>query len=151
MPRKISSATSLETLRKEAKRWLKALRAGDAEARVRLDRAYPAAPRDLGLRDVQHALAREYGYDDWVGLRQDLAQGDAVGVKPLLDGDAYEQLARDYAHAFNQRDDAALAQLNRYYEREFTFDDVAAEGRHFELPAARVGRHDHDDHGRPHR
>src|SRR5215207_8091898 len=65
MPREITSATSLENLRKEAKRWLKALRAGDAGARARLDRAYPGAPRDPVLRDVQHALAREYGQENW--------------------------------------------------------------------------------------
>ena len=127
MPRKISPATSLETLRKEAKRWLKALRAGDAEARARLDRVYAAAPRDPALRDVQQALAREYGYRDWAGLKEDLAEGEAAGVKPLLDGVAYEELAQDYTQAFNQRDEAALARLNRYYQRQFTFDDLAAE------------------------
>ena len=61
MPRTITPATSLDTLRKEAKRWLKALRAGDADARVRFERAHPAAPASPVLRDVQHALAREYG------------------------------------------------------------------------------------------
>ena len=59
MPRKISPATTLETLRREAKRWLKALRAGGAEAPARLATAYPGAPEKPGLRDVQHA-AREH-------------------------------------------------------------------------------------------
>ena len=59
MPRKITSATSLDNLKKEAKRWLRALRTGDADARARFDRAYPQAPREPVLRDVQHALARE--------------------------------------------------------------------------------------------
>jgi hypothetical protein len=45
MPRQITPASSLDTLRKEAKRWLKAIRANDADARARLARAVPAAPR----------------------------------------------------------------------------------------------------------
>jgi ankyrin repeat protein len=47
---------------------LKALRAGDAGARVRLLRAWPQAPADAGLRDVQFALAREHGVDGWRAL-----------------------------------------------------------------------------------
>jgi hypothetical protein len=49
MSRQITSATSLDNLKKEAKRWLKALRDGDAEARARLERAYaPAGPAKAG-------------------------------------------------------------------------------------------------------
>ena len=55
-------------LKKEAKRWLKALRAGDEEARARLTRAHPQAPVDPGLRDVQYALAREHGLPGWTAL-----------------------------------------------------------------------------------
>ncbi len=65
---------TLENFRKEAKRWLKALRGGETAARQRLDRAWPSAPQRPGLRDVHHALAREHGYDDWVALK---AQADA--------------------------------------------------------------------------
>lgn len=60
--------TTLDNLRKTAKRWLKALRDGNADARVRLLRAYPAAPERATLRDVQHALARERGYESWSAL-----------------------------------------------------------------------------------
>src|SRR5688572_18334616 len=49
MPRKITPASSLDTLKREAKRWLRALRANDADARARLDRAHPGAPRDPAL------------------------------------------------------------------------------------------------------
>lgn len=72
MSRTLTPDSSLETLRKEAKRWLKALRAGDAEARLRLVAATPAAPSDPGLRDVQLALAREHGLPGWAALRQEL-------------------------------------------------------------------------------
>lgn len=60
--------TTLDNLRKAAKRWLKALRADDAEARARMNRAYPSAPANPGLRDVQHALARERGHESWKAM-----------------------------------------------------------------------------------
>ena len=50
--------STLENLRKSARRWLKALRADDADAHARLRRADPNAPSSPALRDVQHALAR---------------------------------------------------------------------------------------------
>jgi ankyrin repeat protein len=82
MPRKLTSAATLDNLRNEAKRWLKALRENDVEARERLHRAYPNAPGQPVLRDVQHALAREYGQDGWTQLKQALQQsaaGEAQG------------------------------------------------------------------------
>jgi uncharacterized protein len=69
MSRTLTPDSSLETLKKEAKRWLKALRAGDAEARGRLVAVTPAAPANPSLRDVQLALAREHGLPGWVALR----------------------------------------------------------------------------------
>ncbi len=93
--------SSLDNLRKSARRWLKALRAGDADARARLLRAYPDASAQPTLRDVQHALARERGAKDWptlvVGLASHApaeamtaflaaaARGDAASVAACLD------------------------------------------------------------------
>jgi ankyrin repeat protein len=62
--------TTLDNLRKAARRWLKSLREGDADARARLARAYPAAPPQATLRDVQHALARERGHENWQALKR---------------------------------------------------------------------------------
>jgi len=77
-----------ERLRKEAKRWLKALRAGDEAARVRLERALqrPASAPEPGLRAVQHALAREQGCESWAELREreELAAWSAAGSKTLI-------------------------------------------------------------------
>jgi len=73
MSRALTPRTSLEHLRKDAKRWLKALRAGDRAAHARLRAAWPRAPADPVLRDVQHALAREYGQDSWIALKTELA------------------------------------------------------------------------------
>ena len=94
--------TTLDNLRKAAKRWLKALRDGDADARTRLARAYPTAPEPPTLRDVQHALARERGHASWIALKKAIAgsgppgpplaallaaaaRGDAAAVDAILD------------------------------------------------------------------
>ena len=69
MSRQLTSATHVETLRKDAKRWLKALRAKDVKALARLAEALGSAPPDPGLRDVQFALAREYGLPGWADLK----------------------------------------------------------------------------------
>jgi ankyrin repeat protein len=69
MSRALTTRTTLEQLRKDAKRWLKALRLGDAAAGTRLKAAWPEAPVEPVLRDVQHALAREYGQESWIGLK----------------------------------------------------------------------------------
>ena len=97
--------STLDNFKKEAKRWLKALRANDPQARERLRAAYPQAPAKPGLRDVQHALAREHGHASWIALTTALAasrhlepsgtpltalleaadRGDASRVAELLD------------------------------------------------------------------
>lgn len=69
MVRSFSPASSLHSLRKEARRWLKALRAGNTDAFSRLRQACPDAPAEPGLRDVQRALAREHGLPGWQALR----------------------------------------------------------------------------------
>ncbi len=58
-----ADSSRVESLRKQAKQWLKALRAGDAPAVARLRAALPDQPlgRAPTLRTVQLALARERG------------------------------------------------------------------------------------------
>jgi hypothetical protein len=77
MVKKLTPRSSLENLKREAKRWLKALRANDAEARARFERATPSGPPDPTLRDVQHALALEYGHAGWSALTAALEHTDA--------------------------------------------------------------------------
>ena len=92
---------SVESLRKEAKRWLKAIRDNDESARARFVRSYPNAPAAPGLRDVQHALAREHGLESWTSLTAALA-------------------ARPHAHAGRERlvdrflEQACLPRLARW-------------------------------------
>ena len=127
MSPRITSATSLETLRKEAKRWLKELRADNADARVRLERAYPAAPASPVLRDLRHALAHEYGHESWMALKRALETPPATsGVPTSLarKADEYDRLAEDLVLAFDSRNETALQRLNAHYQRSFTFDDL---------------------------
>jgi len=84
MSRKLTPQSTLETLRKEAKRWLRAVRDNVAEARARLTRAHPGAPAEPALRDIQHALAREHGLPGWTELKKLLGGNRPVG-EPAVD------------------------------------------------------------------
>jgi hypothetical protein len=66
----IPRRSSLESLKKEAKRWLNALRANSEEARARFTLALGSVPDSPTLRDVQHALAREHGFGGWATLKE---------------------------------------------------------------------------------
>jgi uncharacterized protein len=78
--------TTLDNLRKSAKRWLKALREGDASARERLHHVHPSAPSEPTLRDVQHALARERGHESWVSLKASVGEGPTRNAAQLATG-----------------------------------------------------------------
>ena len=93
MHRRLTADSRLNTLRKEAKRWLKALRAEDKRAHARLRRTHPAAPIEPGLRDVQHALALEHGLENWSALRAALEQN------AIADQNHEERLAEFLEHA----------------------------------------------------
>lgn len=117
MDRKLTPQSSLETLKREAKRWLAALRRNDPDARARLARSHPSAPPNETLRDVQLALAREYGFAGWAALKTELAgrsrgapatrdaavhalleaasRGDATRVRETLD--AYPDIVNECA------------------------------------------------------
>ena len=116
----------MDSLRKEAKRWLKALRANDPDARARFERAYPKAPATPVLRDVQHALAREHGYDSWIAMTRAIDRPAPERSAALTRAD-YEQLAQDYVGALDAQDAEALRRLNEQYQRTFTFDDLWSE------------------------
>jgi hypothetical protein len=123
MPRRITPQTTLENLKKEAKRWLKQLRANDAEARARFDSAYPGAPADPVLRDVQHALALEHGLPGWTAFKQAAPEG---GTKAAGDAARYERLAEDMVVVYATGDAAALPRINAHYGRSYTVEDLRA-------------------------
>ena len=72
MSRKLTSRSSLETLKREARRWLRQLRDGDAEALARFRGWHPDPVVEPTLRDVQLALARELGFPGWSDLKREL-------------------------------------------------------------------------------
>ena len=70
MPRVLTSDLTLDHLKKEAKRWLKAIRANDATARTRFVAVVGDTFPSPTLRDVQLAIAREFALDGWVTLKR---------------------------------------------------------------------------------
>jgi ankyrin repeat protein len=107
--------TTLDNLKKTAKRWLKALRANDPDAIARLGRALPGAPAQPGLRVVQHALARERGFKDWHALVQ-------AHHKATMD--APSALVRELLAAYETGDPGALARLRNRYGTPFTLEQL---------------------------
>lgn len=47
--------------------------------------AYPSAPDNPRLRDIQHALARELGCESWKALKASIAERQDAAAKPTLD------------------------------------------------------------------
>ena len=70
-PRPLAPHITVESLRKQAKRWLKDLTAGDADAAARFRQFFPHNTSPT-LRSVQQALARELDRSSWAALRQEL-------------------------------------------------------------------------------
>ena len=78
MPRSRTPDLTLDSLKKEAKRWLKALRGHDAGRARAIRTGRPdRASKTPTLRDVQLALAREFGLPGWTALKQTLAARSA--------------------------------------------------------------------------
>ncbi|MGH9521026.1 MAG: hypothetical protein ACRD3E_00680 [Terriglobales bacterium] len=121
MTRHITPQTTLENLKKEAKRWLKNSREGDREARERLRAAHPKAAANPVLRDVQHALAREYGFSGWTELKNALADRAAEARVAH-----HEALAQDMVSAFATGDEESVSRLRKHYNMAFTWGDLRA-------------------------
>jgi uncharacterized protein len=71
---------TLDDFRKEAKDWLKEVRRQNPGPVKRLRLAYPKAPAAPVLRDIQHALAREHGYENWKALKAAVEHQEAQPV-----------------------------------------------------------------------
>ncbi len=114
MSRSVTPRTTLESLKREAKRWYKAIRAGDAEARARLQQAYPQAPDAPSLRDVQHALALEFGCPGWTALKTRLAEDAPIR--------RYERVAEALVTAYRTPDDTAMRIVWEYFGHMRTWE-----------------------------
>lgn len=120
MTHEVPFRRSLESLKKEAKRWHAEIEQGDPEARARLLRAVADAPDRPALRDVQLALAREQGFAGWALLKDEVERRSAqtehtranalaryeAKAQALLD--AYrtgtpEAMERHYSHTWHRR------------------------------------------------
>jgi hypothetical protein len=88
---------TLEGLKKEAKRWLDALRQNQPESRIRFERLVADPPANPGLRDVQHALALEHGFSGWTELKQKLVAKAEVTTKAL---GTFEEMADALLEAY---------------------------------------------------
>lgn len=108
MRRTLTPKTNLDTLRKDAKRWLKAIRAGDADAIARLRESGVKLSGDPGLRYVHQALALDYGCENWVALK-------AVVADMSLDRQSYaDRLDQLLRHGWDGDPVVARRILNRY-------------------------------------
>lgn len=67
-PKSLPARPSLDSLRKQAKKLVRRVASGDAEAVGRARAQVPDAELPLSLRDAQLVLAREYGFAGWPEL-----------------------------------------------------------------------------------
>lgn len=72
MPRSLSPNSNIDALRREAKRWLKSVTSGSPQAVARFRRVFPDHTGNPKLREMQQALAREYGFPSWAALKQEI-------------------------------------------------------------------------------
>src|SRR6266852_5132838 len=107
MPRQITPRTTLENLKREAKRWLNALHANVAESRARLQRVLPNASELPTLREVQHALALEHGLPSWTELKNRLAQDTPMR--------RYEKVAEALVTAYRTGEGSAMRIVWDYF------------------------------------
>ena len=110
MPHPFARRT-LASLKKDARRWLTALAAGEPEARARLRRILPDAPDAPTLRDVQLALAREQGFDGWTALKRALEPDPARSAATLAQ---YDDMAEALLDAYRTGTPEAMERHYRY-------------------------------------
>jgi len=110
MPHPFARRT-LASLKKDARRWLTALAAGDPEARARLRRILPGGPDAPTLRDVQLALAREQGFDGWTALKRALEPDPVRSAATLAQ---YDDMAEALLDAYRTGTPEAMERHYRY-------------------------------------
>ncbi|MGG6895701.1 ankyrin repeat domain-containing protein [Rhizobium sp. BR 315] len=73
--RSLAANATLDSLKKQAKAFLKAVQSGDASAQSRVA-PYFTDLAGVGLQDIQFVLAREFGFSSWTKLKAHLETGD---------------------------------------------------------------------------
>jgi hypothetical protein len=102
---------NLDSLKKEAKRWLQELRENLADAHARLARSLPSASGRPTLRDVQLALAREHGFTGWTALKRALTPDPSASTRTL---EQYDAMAEALLEAYRTGTPEAMEQHYRY-------------------------------------
>ena len=144
MSRHVSPATTLDTLKQEARRWHRRLLAGDPEAHTRFLTALSTSPptsqasdvsdvsdvsasSDLSaasdvsappaptLRSVQHALAREYGFSGWAALKRRIENSALT---------RYESVAEALVTAYRTPDPDAMRVVWDYFGHRRAWDGM---------------------------
>jgi hypothetical protein len=105
MSDKSSRKRSLESLKKEAKRWFDAIRQDVPEARTRFERVVPGAIKKPTLRDVQLAIAREHGFLGWTELKHKLSASVTETSTALAQ---FEEMAQALLEAYLTGTPAAM-------------------------------------------
>jgi hypothetical protein len=72
---------SFESIRKQAKKLVRQIGAGDPDALSRAHAQLPAPTLPLSLRDAQLVLAREYGFAGWQDLRASALRLEGKGLE----------------------------------------------------------------------
>ena len=134
--RDLPADPNLENLKKQAKRLLKSVKSGDAEALARIA-PYFGDPAALGLQDAQLVLAREHGFASWSRLKAEVektpgAALERVGPGPELADRFLHQAMLTYSESQHPDDnqwDKAAALLAAHPEiRDASIHTAAACG-----------------------
>lgn len=138
--------SSLESIRKQAKKLARQFAAADAGALARVHAQLPAPALPLALRDAQLVLAREYGFAGWQDLRAAVLRLEGKGLewaaveaeRAIHDNkvERLRQLVEEYPALRSWRDDSGESLLgfatgsfgdsgDPYREKMFTRVDCA--------------------------
>src|SRR5215472_941580 len=102
----LSPRSSLDSIRKQAKKLVRQFATNDAEAQARVHAQLPAPNLPLSLRDAQLVIAREHGFAGWRDLRAALLRQEGGGL---------EWAAAEAERAIHENNVDRLAQLVREY------------------------------------
>jgi hypothetical protein len=103
---KLPARPSLESLRKQAKKLVRDIVAGNAGAIARAHAQFPKAELPLSQRDAQLVLAREYGFPGWKDLVKEVEQRLGRGL---------EWAVSEARHIIHDNDVEGLRQLLTEY------------------------------------
>lgn len=130
----VPAVERLDHHRKAAKELLRAARAGQAEAIVRLHEALGRLRGELRLADAQRAIAREHGHGSWAAFRREIeSQADepvrsVARLGPVAPA-RLEAGARKLLRMLANGDDRAWRRVRAHVPRLAALDDAELTGR----------------------